>query len=206
MNRMHCMGNTFVIIFFDSINSTTSNVLLDGDNAGSDCSEAVDEADDEHADIRVPSVSATSSRSTSTDCELPLESCRIGSSPIPKRKRKIPPPNDFDPDNILKVLMQRATAAENTPQDHIHDFLIGYASTLKRFPPVLLAQTKRKIANIICDAEITLLESKQTHGPVDEPRNLIVNSRYTNEEIVVDDEDIEYIVEEIELSDSDHLI
>lgn len=117
----------------------------------------------------MPLVSATNSRSTSIDCNLPSDSRRLVSSPIPKRKRKNSPQSDLDPDSVLKVLMQRATATENLAQDHIHDFLIGYASTLRRFPPVLLAQTKRKIANIISDAEITLLESD--HIPVEKSQN-----------------------------------
>lgn len=96
------------------------------------------------------------------------------------------------PDIILEKLMSRMESADST--DHVHDFLFGYASTLREFPPVLLAKTKRKIANIISDAEIEHLESKQSQIYVDETVVSPPSYRYD------DQYDIEYIEEEVDLT------
>lgn len=172
--------------------STTSSVLsIDHDylDSESDQSENIDDSDIEVAAINDKNrskLTTTSSASSAASSRRSLSS-RSESSPRPK-KRKQTRENELEPDNILKVLMHRATSAETSVHDHIHDFLMGYASTLRKFPPVLLAKTKRKIANIICDAEVDLMQEKeedQLLGPLAQCNGNDIH-----------DDDVAYIVEE----------
>lgn len=151
--------------------------------------DVIDEDDSEVASLSNSIQTNTNSRASSS------VSSRNGSSPAPLKRRRRTKDDDSGPDIILETLMNRMEAADS--KDHVHDFLFGYASTLREFPPVLLAKTKRKIANIISDAEIEHLESKQREN-VPDPHDAVVSSptyRY-------DEYDVEYIDEEVDLTNS----
>lgn len=157
-----------------------------------DQSEIIDESDIEVAEINDPNrpKSTASSRISSATSSRHSLSSRSESPPRPKKRKQILE-EELEPDNILKVLMHRATSAETSEHDHIHDFLMGYASTLRKFPPVLLAKTKRKIANIICDAEVDLMREKEEDQLL-VPYN---GAQYNGND--VHDDDVEYLLEDI---------
>lgn len=92
--------------------------------------------------------------------------------------------------------MNRVDAEEKT--DHVHDFLIGYASTLRKFPPLLLAKTKKRIGNIISDAEIEMMQETEYQNVAYDPSPSPPNYRYDSIIDMTEGESVEVLEDEHE--------
>lgn len=164
--------------------STTSSVDGIAEDAGSE-----NEDDDLDSEVAALCGSRGSSRASCTSSGS-RSRASAPASPTPAKKKKRTS-NESESDSILQALVNRVEAEEKT--DHVHDFLIGYASTLRKFPPLLLAKTKKRIGNVISDAEIEMMEQSDYQNIAYDPVPSPPDYRYDTIIEMTDDDSVEIL-------------
>lgn len=132
--------------------------------------------------------------SSRASCTSSRSRASAPASPAPAKKKKRTD-NESESDTILQALMNRVEAEEKP--DHVHDFLMGYASTLRKFPPLLLAKTKKQIGNIISDAEIEMVEESVYQNIAYDPVLSPPNYRYDTLIDITESESVEMLEEDV---------
>lgn len=106
-----------------------------------------------------------------------------------KRKRD----EESNEDTILKLLMNRLVTTQmptGDVDDELSQFLVGLGSVMKKFPPLVLAQIKRAMANMVCDKEVELTMHHQIGAS---SSNLHADDNYEDVEFVIDDAEVEIL-------------
>lgn len=136
---------------------TTSNIVMENGFDDSDVEQLMDVAVQSSGTERPHSSASSYSSETAESTRSSSISSNRSNSSLPatntkKRKLSHEDLSDAKTQQIFDILCDRVSASSTSSP--VQNFLMGHASTLAKFSPRLLVETKTKIAQVVFEAEL----------------------------------------------------